>query len=834
MTSVRCQEPGCTGSILDGYCDVCGTPGPAGAGGIPQPTATPHPAQPSPEPDEEPIVPPARPQQVATPDVPDGTPCEEPGCTGTMLDGYCDTCGASGADEPEQSAGTSPLAPTQSRASNRLSSTAMGSARARQSGSKATRRLGSSQRMRSARLGAGLTTIAPIPAIDAAEALMKHPVVPEAKRFCSNCGTKVGRAQGDRPGRTTGFCPKCRQAFSFDPKLKAGDLVAGQYEVAGCLAHGGLGWIYLARDRNVSDRWVVLKGLLNTGDPDALAAAIAEQRFLAQVEHPNIVEIYNFVTHDGAGYIVMEYVGGTSLKALLKQRMRKVGRYDPIPVDQALAYLIEILPAFQYLHDLGLAYCDFKPDNMIQVGDDIKLIDLGGVRRIDDQDSAIFGTVGYQAPEVAEEGVSVASDIYTIGRTLVVLTMEFRGYQTTYVDSLPPVEETPVFQRYDSFYRLLLKACAKSPDDRFGSADELRVQLLGVLREVVAQDRAERAEAAKGTVDPGAAGAAAGGRTTAGAAAATSSAASLLFDDPAIAVDTLDWYTLPGLRPDPHDPQAALLREVRVLKPHERDTALRQAQPSTPEVKLELARTALDRGDPGLVDAVTDELLRDDPWEWRAVWLQGLRALAARDAAGAQSACNAVYGQVPGELAPKLGLAFACEVSSDPVARGVAEAMYAVCARTDANYTPVGAFGMARIRAARGDVAGAIAALDLIPTTSRAYALARQKRAHLLAASGTDLGSLAEAVRSVDGVPIEPQDKAQLLVSVFESALAQISAPGRQPNPSIVIAGHPGTERGIREGLEQAYRRLAQVTDDSEARIALVDKANSVRPWTLR
>jgi serine/threonine-protein kinase PknG len=56
------------------------------------------------------------------------------------------------------------------------------------------------------------------------------------------------------------------------------------------------------------------------------------------------------------------------------------------------------------------------------------------VRRIDDEDSAIFGTVGYQAPEVAEQGCTVASDIYTIGRTLVVLTMEFRGYQTTYVE----------------------------------------------------------------------------------------------------------------------------------------------------------------------------------------------------------------------------------------------------------------------------------------------------------------------------------------------------------------------------------------------------------------
>ena len=151
---------------------------------------------------------------------------------------------------------------------------------------------------------------------------MKNPEVPEDKRTCAKCGGPVGRSKDGRPGRTEGFCPACGQEFSFTPKLHAGDLVAGQYEVAGCLAHGGLGWIYLARDKNVSDRWVVLKGLLNSGDADALAAAIAEQRFLAQVEHPLIVEIYNFVTHADAGYIVMEYVGGRSLKQVLKERMR--------------------------------------------------------------------------------------------------------------------------------------------------------------------------------------------------------------------------------------------------------------------------------------------------------------------------------------------------------------------------------------------------------------------------------------------------------------------------------------------------------------------------------
>ncbi len=239
---------------------------------------------------------------------------------------------------------------------------------------------------------------------------MKNPSVPEEKRNCPSCGSPVGRSRDGRPGRTEGFCAKCRNPFSFAPKLAPGALVGGQYEVAGCLAHGGLGWVYLARDRNVSDRWVVLKGLLNSGDADALAAAIAERQFLAQVEHPLIVEIYNFVTHEGAGYIVMEYVGGTSLKSLLKSRMKAAGgRYDALPIDQAIAFIIEILPAFQYLHDLGLVFCDFRPDNIIQVGDAVKLIDLGGVRRLDDLDSAIYGTVGYQAPEVPTIGPSVAS-----------------------------------------------------------------------------------------------------------------------------------------------------------------------------------------------------------------------------------------------------------------------------------------------------------------------------------------------------------------------------------------------------------------------------------------
>jgi serine/threonine-protein kinase PknG len=788
----RCTQPGCTGTIVDGYCDVCGSPGPV--------SASPAAAAPSG----------SSVQQGAVTPASSGTRCTQPGCTGTIVDGYCDVCGSPA--EPASESAAEDQAPISAagavsaitRGSSRLQSTALGSQRVADNGSKITKRVRSgSQRLRSARLGAGLTRVPPAPMIDAAQAIMKNPQVPEEKRNCANCGAPVGRSRDGQPGRAEGFCPKCGTAFSFTPKLQPGDLVANQYEVAGCLAHGGLGWIYLAKDHNVSDRWVVLKGLLNTGDKDALAVAIVEKQFLAQVEHPLIVEIYNFVTHEDAGYIVMEYVGGTSLKQILKDRMRaNNGKFDPLPVDQALAYILEILPAFSYLHDLGLIYCDFKPDNLIQVGDAVKLIDLGGVRRIDDQESAIYGTVGYQAPEVAQVGPTVASDIYTIGRTCVVLMTEFRGYQTKYVANLPPVDETPLFAAHDSLYRLLSKACAADPADRFASVDEFRVQLLGVLREVVAQKT------------PG---------------TALTSAASVLFEAPAITSEALEWHQLPALRVDTSDPQYAWLSNISVEDPEKRLDQLRDAPVATAEVRLAQAHAALELRRRDVVEQIVNDMLIEDPWEWRAVWVAGLSALDAGDFASAQSSFNAVYGQVPGELAPKLALALACERGGQGV---IAEGLYQTCASTDANYVAAAAFGMARIRAARGDVLGAVQALDLVPSTSRSYPEARRLRARQLYESGDGLPALAQAMDSISGVRLDPREQSELTAQILERAIAEVDKNGSKSE--VKIGPYSADDETLRDGLESTYRQLAGIETDQQRRYALVDKANAVRRWTVR
>ena len=755
--------------------------------------------------------------------------CTQPGCTGAIEDGYCNVCGmaasSSPAPTPPQSSfiaaaaqpstatrpsATTPLAgPTGSTATGRttssqaLASTPLGSARSTgRTTSSTTRRIGSIRR-HSSQIGAGITSVPSVPVTSPLDAIMKDPSVAEDKRFCASCGAAVGRSRDGQPGRTEGFCPKCRTKFSFAPTLKAGDLVGGQYAVAGCLAHGGLGWIYLARDKNVSDRFVVLKGLLNSGDVDAYQAAIAERQFLAEVQHPLIVEIYNFVSHDGAGYTVMEYVGGQSLKQVLKERQRaNNGAVAPLPLDQAAAYLIEILPAFSYLHALGLIYCDFKPDNVIQEGDALKLIDLGGVRRLDDQTSAIYGTIGFQAPELATLGPSIASDVFTIARTLLVLSLDFRGYQSTYATTLPPLSDVALFQRHDSFYRFVLKGTAVDPNDRFQSAEEMREQLLGVLREVVALD--------------------------AGAARATSiTTPSTLFTDPAIATGALTWSDLPSLRQDTSDPSTTWLSGISIDDPAERLAVLDARADPTREVALAALAASIEAGAAASGPTVAERiaaLLEEDPWEWRAIWYSGIAALRTGDRPGAISAFNAVYGQVPGELAPKLALALACELGGETSS---AERLYEICARTDAAYVAAGCFGLARVQAASGNIPAALHSLDRVPVTSRAFVEARRMRIDLQVAATSDPAVLSAAAAEIDRLGLDPMTRSQTRTRVFTAALsaARQSAGGE-------VGGVAVAERPLRLALESELRQQAQLSDDRDERVRLIDQANAVRPRT--
>ncbi|RYE83255.1 MAG: serine/threonine protein kinase, partial [Myxococcales bacterium] len=277
--------------------------------------------------------------------------------------------------------------------------------------------------------------------------------VPAGRRFCSGCDAALGPERGQ--------CPGCGQTFSFVPTLGRGERVAGRYEVKGTLAFGGLGWIYLALDQ-VLGRWVVLKGVLNTHDPRLLAVAAQEREHLAALRHPQVVALHDVLTHGREGFLVMEYVNGRSLAALRRQAG------GPLPPADALAYLVEALPALEYLGSMGLIHCDIKPDNlMVEEGAGVRLIDLGAVRRVDQEGGDVYGSRGYSAPE-ADERPSLRSDVYSAGRTLAVLVASF-DYQGAHEHSLPPASECEVWRRHPPLLALLERATAARPDDRFAS-----------------------------------------------------------------------------------------------------------------------------------------------------------------------------------------------------------------------------------------------------------------------------------------------------------------------------------------------------------------------------
>jgi serine/threonine-protein kinase PknG len=734
--------------------------------------------------------------------------CTQPGCAGEIVDGYCNVCGTAPRREQARQAPQGPdqsaAAPSQSGVPSRSGLISTEAARSSTTTARrATTRTSGSHR---SRLGAGLVEVPPTAYRDPQSAVMAEPNVAEGRRFCSRCSEPVGRSRDGAPGRSEGFCRNCGARFSFAPKLVAGDVLASQYQVVGCLAHGGMGWIYLAKDRNVSDRWVVLKGLLNTGDDDAMAAALAERRFLAEVEHPNIVKIFNFVQHENSGYIVMEYVGGTSLRELMTSRRQAAGGTPaPLPVAQAVAYMLEILPALGFLHRSGLLFCDFKLDNVIQTQHSLKLIDLGGVYQVGDASSPVYGTVGYQAPEIAESGPSIPSDLFTVARTLTLLCIDFKGYQSTFKYTLPPQDEVPLFGRFDSLYRFLLKGTAPNPDDRFQSAEEMADQLFGVLREVVAAD---------GQPVP---------------------AVSTLFTgdfhaDP----DRPDWRLLPALRVDTDDPAAGFLATLSAADPGGVIALLRNAPQRTVEVELRLARELIGAGDWESAEEQIAKIETDDAWEWRAGWCRGLADLARDRHASASQSFMGVYAAVPGELAPKLALAIAAECAGDAAA---ALPWYDVVSRTDPAYTTA-SLGLARVCLATGDHAGALGAYGRVLESSSSYLDAQTAiiRCHITRsdAHAPELGDLRAAAGALETIKLDGEQRARLTAELLRAAL-ELFAQGRlAPDRDTRLVGLRLVERDLRLGLERSYRDLARRAADGRERIRLVDSANAVRPrtWT--
>ncbi|WP_101783354.1 serine/threonine-protein kinase [Nonomuraea indica] len=743
--------------------------------------------------------------------------CRQPGCTGTIEEGYCDLCGhaAAPAQPPAQTPQTGhaphpghmpPAGPVSGNGGPSTGGPATGPSIGGPATSPSTGRPvtgpASSGRSRAGVL-AELADLPSVPYRDPQSAVLADPEVPEDKRFCSNpaCEQPIGRSRQGRPGLTDGFCPHCRTPFSFTPKLAGNDLVAGQYRVLGCLAHGGLGWIYLAADENLDGRWVVLKGLLNTADAEALAAAEAERRFLTTVDHPNIVKIFNFQRSAGLGYIVMEYVGGQSLHELRRQ--------GTLPLREVLMYGREILRAFAYLHEQGLVYCDLKPANVIRVGRRLKLIDLGAVQRIGSPPGSGWATPGYHAPELDSRPSSVTSDLYTVGRTLAVLAVPGFSPARNGVEMPLPDDCGDT-----SFTRLLRRATAADPADRFQSAEEMEAQLVGVLREVSALADGVPYPAPSALFGPE--------RIAAGAA---------LSEDPAKVFDALDpraaAAALPVPLADPADPAAGALAGLVGRDPAQL-VAQVTAMPTTPETLLTRARLLAEQALPEAGQAV-DEARRALPGDWRVTWYEAVHALARGLTGEAVTLFDRCVSLLPGECAPKLGLAFALESErQDPVH------WYERVWRVDRAFVSA-AFGLAR--------AGRAEALDEVPASSSHWVAAQlaavasvarpELRPGLRARPGAVTpAELSAAADRLDHLAdLDPRRRDAMTAEVLRAALTWLDSMSGPPQ-GVRVAGADFTVPAVRRRLEEIYRRLAAGAESRRERRELVDRANAVRPWT--
>jgi eukaryotic-like serine/threonine-protein kinase len=261
----------------------------------------------------------------------------------------------------------------------------------------------------------------------------------------------------------------------------------GDYELLDEVARGGMGVVYRARQVSL-DRVVALKMILAGGHAGAadLERFFTEAKAVAQLQHANLVQLYESGEHEGLPYLTLEFVPGGSLADRLKG--------TPLPPREAARLVEQAARGVQYAHEKGIVHRDLKPANVLLAGDGTaKVTDFGLARRADGgagltATGAVLGTPSYMAPEQAagrSKGVGPAADVYGLGAVLYECLTGRPPFQApTPLDTLmlvlksdpvSPKELQPQVPR--DLETVCLKCLQKEPAKRYASAAALAEDL---------------------------------------------------------------------------------------------------------------------------------------------------------------------------------------------------------------------------------------------------------------------------------------------------------------------------------------------------------------------
>jgi eukaryotic-like serine/threonine-protein kinase len=269
-----------------------------------------------------------------------------------------------------------------------------------------------------------------------------------------------------------------------------GQVFSNRYRIEREIAHGGMAEVYLARDESL-DRLVALKALFPeyAREPSFVERFRREAQAAANLNHPNIVAIYDWGQESGTYFIVMEYVEGRSLRDLI----RSEGALDP---GQAADITAEIASALAFAHRSGVVHRDVKPGNVLLTrSGTVKVTDFGIARAGTSdgltQTGSVMGTATYFSPEQAQ-GLAVdgRSDVYSVGVVLYELVCGVApfiaespvsvAYKHVREEPIPPSQRTAGIP--PALEQIIMTALAKDPERRYQSADDLRADLLRFRR----------------------------------------------------------------------------------------------------------------------------------------------------------------------------------------------------------------------------------------------------------------------------------------------------------------------------------------------------------------